>query len=370
MGKVRLREIAYARSGDKGSSANIGVIVRRPEDYVPLGAVLTAAVVQNFFRAAGVGNVTRFELQNLGAYNFLLPGILAGGGSLSLRIDPQGKALGQTLLEIELDWPEATLPLNSTVLHLERPKPEIVVLTLNRPEKRNALHLQLLEQLAATVEELEHDTRARVIVLRGAGPSFCAGMDLQEASDPEKATLLARGVARLLLALGNSRLVTLASVHGAALAGGAGLVAACDLAVGAEGMQWGFPEVRRGLVASLVMTFVRRQLGDRWARALFLLGDSIDGPQSLTLGIIQQLVPLAHLERTTLELANRVCRGAPGAITRTKKLLDDLGARSLADDLQVALAHHLEARHAPEAAEGIAAFLAGRSPRWDHTEKS
>jgi hypothetical protein len=106
MSKVRLGSIAYARSGDKGAGANVGVIARTPADYDVLCRNLTAERVEAFFRPLGVGRVVRYELPNLGALNFLLPNILDGGGSLSLRIDAQGKGLGQTLLEMELEIPE------------------------------------------------------------------------------------------------------------------------------------------------------------------------------------------------------------------------------------------------------------------------
>ena len=107
MSKVRLGTIAYARSGDKGAGANVGVIARTPADYDVLRRSLTAERIEAFFRPLGVGTVVRYELPNLGALNFILPNILDGGGSLSLRIDAQGKGLGQALLEMELEIPEA-----------------------------------------------------------------------------------------------------------------------------------------------------------------------------------------------------------------------------------------------------------------------
>jgi hypothetical protein len=107
MSKVRLGTIAYARSGDKGAGANVGVIARTPADYDVLRRSLTAERVEAFFRPLGAGRVVRYELPNLGALNFILPNILDGGGSLSLRIDAQGKGLGQALLEMELEIPEA-----------------------------------------------------------------------------------------------------------------------------------------------------------------------------------------------------------------------------------------------------------------------
>jgi hypothetical protein len=110
MPKIRLGEIAHARSGDKGASANIGVIAHTPQGFEFLRTALQAQHVQEFFKPLCVGNVTRYELPNLGALNFVLSEILDGGGSLSLRIDAQGKALGQSLLELQIDVPESLLP--------------------------------------------------------------------------------------------------------------------------------------------------------------------------------------------------------------------------------------------------------------------
>ena len=105
---VRLGDIAYARSGDKGAGANIGVIARTPAAFAHLRRHLTAEAVEAFFKPLGVGQVVRYELPNLGAMNFVLTDILDGGGSVSLRIDAQGKALGQALLEMEVPAPEVT----------------------------------------------------------------------------------------------------------------------------------------------------------------------------------------------------------------------------------------------------------------------
>jgi hypothetical protein len=105
MSKVRLGSLAYARSGDKGAAANVGVIARTPAGYDVLCRYLQAEAVEAFFRPFGVGKVVRYELPNLGALNFILPNVLDGGASLSLRIDAQGKGLGQMLLEMELEVP-------------------------------------------------------------------------------------------------------------------------------------------------------------------------------------------------------------------------------------------------------------------------
>jgi hypothetical protein len=106
MTRIPLRELAVARSGDKGGSANVGVVARTPAAYKLLCERLTADVVESYFRPLGVGTVVRYELPNLEALNFILTGVLGGGGSRSLRIDAQGKALGQALLELPIDVPD------------------------------------------------------------------------------------------------------------------------------------------------------------------------------------------------------------------------------------------------------------------------
>jgi hypothetical protein len=106
MAEIRLGQIAYARSGDKGAGANIGIIAYTSGGFEFLRKNLTAARVEAFFKPVGLGTVIRYEMPNLGAFNFILPGILDGGGSVSLRIDAQGKALGQALLELPIDVPK------------------------------------------------------------------------------------------------------------------------------------------------------------------------------------------------------------------------------------------------------------------------
>jgi methylglutaconyl-CoA hydratase len=242
--------------------------------------------------------------------------------------------------------------------------PAVTVVTLNRPDKRNALSIALIEQLTAAIREAEADCARRVIVLRGAGPVFCAGLDLHEAADPATAGRSAEALAELYLSISRSPLVVIVAAQGAAFGGGAGLVAGADLVVAADDLKIGFPEVRRGLVAALVTCLVRRQVGDRTARELILLGQDVPAGRAMELGLVNRVVPVADLGGAALGLAREVCRGAPGSIARTKRLLDDLAARPLEEDLRRALAYHLEARHSAESAEGIAAFREKRAPRW------
>ncbi|HEY0946114.1 MAG TPA: enoyl-CoA hydratase/isomerase family protein [Opitutaceae bacterium] len=254
---------------------------------------------------------------------------------------------------------------NAPLIHINGDLPHTTVLTLNRPEKRNALNIAVLEELCLALAAVEKDLAKRVLVVRGAGPVFCAGLDLAEAVVPEAAHLSAELIARALRSLAGSRLVTIAAVHGAAIAGGAGLMSACDLVVATREAKIAYPEVQRGLVASLVMTFLRRQVRERDAREILLLGETFDAARAAQLGLVNRVVAdEAELALETRRLAEAAMRGAPEAIANTKKLLTDLWPRTVERDLEHALAFHLSARHSPEAQEGIAAFREKRPPRW------
>src|SRR5438270_4837723 len=162
------------------------------------------------------------------------------------------------------------------VVLIEKQTPQITVVTLNRPDRRNSLTIQLLNELISAIKVASDQPDERVLILRGAGAAFCTGLDLKEAADQTKAHATAEMVAKTLVTLAETRLVTIAAIHGAAVAGGAGIMSACDFVVAAEKAKIGYPEVRRGLIAGLVMTFLRRQVGERNLRELVLGGELID----------------------------------------------------------------------------------------------
>lgn len=243
------------------------------------------------------------------------------------------------------------------------PGTRTLTLTLNRPARRNALHLPLLHALRdAVLAAPATDPAPRFLLLRGAGPAFCAGMDLNATGGDPHAT--AEGVRDVLLALADCSLVTVAVVHGPAVAGGVGLVAACDFALMAEDARIGLPEVRRGLVPALVNALLRRQLRERDLRELLLLGELIPAGRAWEMGLVSHVVPAVELEAAVLALVASLAAGAPGALAATKRLLHDLAPRSLADDFELALQTHRAARDAGEAREGAAAFLEKREPAW------
>jgi methylglutaconyl-CoA hydratase len=250
------------------------------------------------------------------------------------------------------------------VVLIEKHSPQVTIITLNRPERRNSLTIQLLNELIAAIKVASDETRERLLILRGAGAAFSTGLDLKEAANQHQAQATAEMVAKTLIAVSQTRLVTIAAVHGAAVAGGAGIMSACDFVVAAEGTKIGYPEVRRGLVAGLVSTFLRRQLRERDIRELLLGSELIDAQRALEIGLINRVVPKDELMNEALKFAESVLQGAPGAIVQTKKLIEELWARPVKEDVDLALKHHMQARESAEAREGIAAFNEKRPPNW------
>ena len=249
------------------------------------------------------------------------------------------------------------------VVLIERQTPQITLVTLNRPERRNALTIELLTELVAAIKVVSDEAQERILILCGAGAAFCTGLDLKAAS-PENAHATAEMVAKALLALSQTRLVTIAAVHGAAVAGGAGIMSACDFVVAAEGTKIGYPEVRRGLVAGLVMTFLRRQTGERNMSELLLGSELIDAEGAKEIGLVNRVVSRENLMSEAQKFADSVLQGAPGALAQTKRLIEELWWRSVKEDVDLALKYHMQARESSEASEGIAAFNEKRPPNW------
>lgn len=238
-----------------------------------------------------------------------------------------------------------------------------VVLTLNRPARRNALDLPLLHSLRETIGSVSRThPDARLLILRGAGTAFCSGMDLAATAGHAHET--AELVRDALLAIAECPLPTLAIVQGAAVAGGMGLAAACDFVVMADGAKIGLPEVRRGLVAALVTVLLRRQLRERELREILLSGELVSATRALEIGFATSVVSSAQLDGEVTRLAAHLAQGGPHALAATKHLLSVLHPRSLREEMDIALNLHRSARDSDEAREGAAAFLEKRAPNW------
>jgi methylglutaconyl-CoA hydratase len=245
----------------------------------------------------------------------------------------------------------------------------IAILTLNRPDRRNALTHELLAQLRDALDDIGVNTGIRAVVVTGAGAAFCAGMDLKEAAevdatpDGEHAMVaVLKEFADLLHCLHTLPKPSIAAVNGDALAGGAGLMSACDMAVAAETVRIGYPEVRRGLVAAVVMHDLVRQVGDRRARQLLLTGDMISGQLAFDWGLVNAVTSADECLDDAIQMALGLVACGPSALATTKRLLDETEGRP--PNLRGAAAISAVIRASEEAREGIRAFVEKRPPRW------
>lgn len=240
-------------------------------------------------------------------------------------------------------------------------------LTLNRPERRNALSRALVRALHDAVVEAANNERCRCIVLAGAGTVFCAGADLnefREASDSAVLTSDGEMLSRTLEALNTSPKPVIARVHGAALGGGVGLVAAVDFAIGVPDARFTLSEVRLGITPAVISPFVLRALGRRRAQAFMLASTPMNATQALTQGLLTTLVEADGLDGAVDALVMSLSQAAPGALAAVKTLLRDIDGRSPAEAREVTVRQLAERRASAEGQEGMSAFLEKRTPSW------
>ena len=237
------------------------------------------------------------------------------------------------------------------------------IFKLNRPEKRNALNASLLQALTTSLQEAKK-ANIRTLILQGEGSLFCAGMDLKEASDPILAEKISKGLSLALKELASAPFVTIAAVHGAALAGGAGLASACDFVLAEREAVFGYPEVKRGLVAAQVMPFLLRKLKESAIKKLLLIGDAILADEALEMGLVSQVVEKGELLTASLDLHERILFAGPEACRLTKSLLEEMSLFSIEKLIEKGLSLHGNLRISDEAQEGMSAFLEKRLPSW------
>ncbi|MFO0918664.1 MAG: enoyl-CoA hydratase/isomerase family protein [Planctomycetaceae bacterium] len=257
----------------------------------------------------------------------------------------------------------------NTVIHTHSLAPGLTEVVLCRPERRNALSIDLLEGLSNTLDKLAAEKSERVIILRGEGPVFSAGLDLREAAQDALVERSAAGVERLLRTLRTSPLVSIAAVQGSAFAGGAGVMVACDIVVAADTVEIGFPEARRGLLPALIARVLGTKVRDGDLRDLFLVGEPISAQRAQQWGLIQRIVPPDQVLTEARRIAEAVLAGGPETIRITKQLINDLYHRESASGHALEELH-LTARRSAEAREGLAAFAEKRNPKWMETKSS
>ncbi|MCI0430909.1 MAG: enoyl-CoA hydratase-related protein [Rhodospirillales bacterium] len=246
----------------------------------------------------------------------------------------------------------------------------IATITLNRPEVHNAFDERMIAELAAALDAVAGRPELRVVQLAAAGASFSAGADLDwmrrmAGSSEEENRADAERLARLLHRLATLPKPTVALVQGAAYGGGVGLIAACDVALVAEGARFGLTEVRLGLVPAVISPYVIGSVGARWARRLFLTGERFDAELALRIGLVHEVLPADRLASRAAELAALLEEGAPKAQAEAKALVAQVSGEA-ADEFLIDHTSALIARlrAAPEGREGVAAFLEKRKPSW------
>ena len=246
----------------------------------------------------------------------------------------------------------------------------VAIVTLNRPEVRNAFDDVLIADLTNAFLDLEKDETVRAVVLAGAGPAFCAGADLNWMKRMagygfEQNLADAEALARMLKTLDRLSKPTIARVHGPAYAGGVGLVAACDIAIGSHEAEFCLTEVKLGLSPATISPYVLRAIGPRAASRYFLTAEVFDAAEAVRIGLLTALVPAAELDAFIAQLLEHLLAGSAAAHARIKDLVRDIAGRPIDDALKGDTARRIaEIRASPEGKEGIASFLEKRRPKW------
>lgn len=238
----------------------------------------------------------------------------------------------------------------------------VVTLTLNRPERHNALSEALLDALQARLDALAQDGSARVVVLTGAGSSFCAGADIAEMRSASPGRL-----GRVLASLDALPMPSVARVQGNAFGGALGLIGACDIALGSAEIKLAFSEVRLGIVPAMIAPYVVRAVGARAARRLFLTAERFSGEEAARIGLLHEAMPSAALDSRMATVVDQLVLGGPQAQVEAKRLVSAVVGRDPRQDAGVrgeteAWINRL--RTSVEGQEGLTAFLEKRPPDW------
>ncbi len=242
-------------------------------------------------------------------------------------------------------------------------------LELNRPEVRNAFNEGMIAELTWWADSVKADAEVRAAVIAGAGSSFCAGADLdwmaRMASFSHDQNLDdASEMARLFTALDQLPIPLIGRIHGAALGGGTGLAAICDIVVAAEDAVFGFTEVRLGLIPAVISPFVIAKIGRSVARELFLTGERFSARRAYDLHLVHAVVPAAQLDVEVSRFLTALLKGAPGALMAAKRLIAEVGRRGSSDVGTICAEAIAERRASDEGREGVRAFLEKRDPSW------
>ena len=244
----------------------------------------------------------------------------------------------------------------------------VATLTLNRPDKRNALSFQLLDELTGALDEIEKSA-AQVVILTGAGKAFCAGMDLEEletltGKSHAENVADSRKMAQVFRRLYEFPKPTIAAVNGAAIAGGTGLATMCDFTLAVPEAKFGYTEVRIGFVPAIVSSILVWQVGHKIARDLLLTGRIFDAAEAYRLGLVNEVVDPAQLMNRAGELASQLTENSPTSVRLTKKLINGFISLQLDTQIEQAIEENAGIRQTADFREGVTSFLEKRKPRW------
>src|SRR6266566_709630 len=244
----------------------------------------------------------------------------------------------------------------------------VATITLNRPEKRNAISFELIDDLLRVLDEVANSA-AIVLIMTGAGKAFSSGMDLDNLKallgrSPEQNLQDSQTMVQLFRSLYEFPKVTIAAVNGAAIAGGTGLALLCDFTLAVPDANFGYTEVRIGFVPAIVSTFLLRQVGEKQARDLLLTGRIFTADEAYRMGLINEIVPPEKLIDRARELAAQLMENSPTSLRLTKRLLSDHARAELDAQIETAVRENAAIRATADFREGISSFLENRKPRW------
>ena len=238
----------------------------------------------------------------------------------------------------------------------------VLTLTLNRPDKRNALSSALLELLSGELERADLDADVRVVVIRGAGKDFCAGADLDELlasadKSPAENEAAALTLGNVFIQMRKIPKPIVSVIHGRALAGGAGLVTGCDIALATESARIGYPEIQRGFVPAMVMTMLRRAVGEKVAFDLAATGKVLTATEAAAAGLISRVVPDDIFESVVSEVVSGLAAAGSSAIALTKRQFYQLDGMEFEAGIRLGAQVNALSRSTPEFRTAISAFL-------------
>jgi methylglutaconyl-CoA hydratase len=245
----------------------------------------------------------------------------------------------------------------------------IATITLNRPEKRNAISFQLVTELLSALVEIERSSESQVAILTGTGKAFCAGLDLEELksllgkSQQQNLEDSAR-MAQLFRRLYDFPKPTIAAVNGAAVAGGAGLATMCDFTFAIPDANFGYTEVRIGFVPAIVSSMLVWQVGHKIARDLLMTGRMFNASEAHRYGLVNEVVEPERLMEHARQLAAELMQNSPSSVRATKKLINGFLAPYLDSQITQAVEDNARIRTTQDFREGVSSFLEKRKPRW------